>query len=48
VMTYDESDTAVYLTAVIYRPAFDGQNPVAFTGGWRDAVFEFVKGVVIT
>lgn len=44
VMTYDDTDTAVYLQCSINRPT-TLTNEV---GGYRDVIFTFSQGVIIT
>lgn len=47
VMAYDNTDTAVYLTATVYRPQLPGDGD-AVVGGWRDVIIRFSGGAIIT
>lgn len=47
VMTYDETDTAVYLTCTVYRPELPGDGE-AVPGGWKDVIIHFRGGEIIT
>lgn len=46
VMAYDETDTAVFLTALLLKPNLS--EATKFTGGYTNVVWRFVLGVVIT
>lgn len=47
VMTYDNTNTAVYLNCTLERPALPGDAQPA-PGGWADIVFRFTGGTIIT
>jgi hypothetical protein len=43
-MTYTEADVAIYLQATLIRP----ETLSVYIGGYRDVIFEFSMGTVIT
>lgn len=47
-MTYDENDTAVFLTAKIYKPVFGGSDAPYAIGGYGPVIWRFGVGIVIT
>ena len=47
VMTYDNTNTAVYLNCTLIRPTLPGDAAPA-PGGWRDITFRFTGGTIIT
>jgi len=47
VLTYDDTDTAVYLQAVMARPVV-GSGLTVSAGGYTDVTFNFTQGVIIT
>lgn len=48
VMTYDATDTAVYLTCTIIKPTFPSDKAQYAIGGYMNVVWEFVGGEIIT
>lgn len=47
VLAYDDTDTAVYLQGIIWRPK-EGEGLTVIQTGYQDVTFEFTNGVVIT
>jgi hypothetical protein len=47
VMDYDETDTAVFFNATIWRPNTPSDKAQYITGGWGRVVFDITKGTQI-
>jgi hypothetical protein len=49
VMTYDDTNTAVFLTCIAHRPKFNGSDKLAaLAGGYENVTLQFDFGQVIT
>jgi hypothetical protein len=47
VMTYDKTDTAMFLTAKLWLSDFPGPDAQYANGGWGNVIWRFVAGVQI-
>mgnify|MGYP000193221880 CR=1 FL=1 len=47
VMTYTDTDTAIFVQCALIRPNLPGDGEAVY-GGWRDVVLRFKKGTVVT
>lgn len=48
VMTYDATNTAVYLQCLINRPEFPSSEAQISPTGWSNVIWRFTRGVIIT
>jgi hypothetical protein len=47
VLTYDETDTATYWNASLWKPEFPSSDAQYAIGGWGNVIWRFTRGVQI-
>lgn len=47
IMDYDDTNTAVFYTATLWRPTAPSDKAQYITGGWGNVIYEWTRGVQI-